>query len=230
MIKFCSSFRRQRGFTLLEIIVGLAISSMILVSLNLVMGAISRGMDQTAESLGRQSSLASALDVFSADIARIEPLRETPDARSPYLFEGSRDRMVYPLAERPGNNEAGLYLVRLTVRDTEDGTQLVRERQPFGVGASDFAVGDWLDEVVLASGDMNFAFAYRAPGAGLEGWLEAWGPTERMPEQIRITVTDRATGRLRIPVFVQPLRIDAEIRCAAPDAKGCGQRAEKTEQ
>jgi hypothetical protein len=42
-----------------------------------------------------------------------------------------------------------------------------------------------------------------------------------MPEQIRLTIEDSVTGRLRAPVIVQSLLVDAEVECAAVPA-GCG--------
>jgi hypothetical protein len=43
-----------------------------------------------------------------------------------------------------------------------------------------------------------------------------------MPEQIRLTVTNRETGRLRVPGFVQSLAIDSEVDCAGNLEARCG--------
>ncbi len=74
--------------------------------------------------------------------------------------------------------------------------------------------------VVLLSGDFEMAFAYRAQRSGARGWSDAWSAAEAMPEQVRLTIGDRRTGRLRIPVLVQALQVDAEVDCAGP-ARGC---------
>jgi hypothetical protein len=42
-----------------------------------------------------------------------------------------------------------------------------------------------------------------------------------MPEQVRLTIGEPGTDRVRIPVMVQSLRIDTEVDCASP-AAGCG--------
>ena len=49
-------------------------------------------------------------------------------------------------------------------------------------------------------------------------WSESWAAADAMPEQIRLTIADSATGRLRIPVIVQSLLVDAEVECAAAPA------------
>lgn len=50
-----------------------------------------------------------------------------------------------------------------------------------------------------------------------------------MPEQVRLTIGDSATGRLRAPVIVQSLLIEAEIECTAAGAECNGPQAEQNQ-
>jgi hypothetical protein len=74
----------------------------------------------------------------------------------------------------------------------------------------------WKDAVVLLEGPFDIAFSYRAPRSGDRNWRESWPGEGPMPEQLGLTVADRATGRLRLPFIVQSLQVDAEVECAAP--------------
>ena len=56
--------------------------------------------------------------------------------------------------------------------------------------------------------------------SGARGWSDGWSAAEAMPEQVRLTIGDRRTGRLRIPVLVQALQVDTEVDCAGP-GRGC---------
>jgi prepilin-type N-terminal cleavage/methylation domain-containing protein len=206
----------QRGFTLVEVLAALAIASLILVSLNLASASVRQGVDRTRESLGNQAQLSAALGLFRRDVSGIVKLRLEDGS---YLFEGAATELTYPVSERRGASSGGLYLVRLRVLETEAGAQLVRDRAPLLPGQKP-AASSWSDEVVLLEGPFDVSFAFRAPRSGERNWEESWSATKAMPEQIRLTITDRATGRLRIPVAVQPLLIDAEIQCAA--AEDCG--------
>jgi len=57
---------RESGFTLIEVLAALALASLVLVSLNLAMSAIERGVSKTQASLGRQSALGAAADISGA--------------------------------------------------------------------------------------------------------------------------------------------------------------------
>lgn len=211
----------QQGFTLIEIIVGLVISSMILVSLNLVMGAVNRGFDATSQAIGRQVELTRAFQILSGDISRIERYRATVDGAGQYQFEGTPAEMVFPLVERPGNNVAGTYWVKVLVRSGASGTELVRSRKPLVIGATSPDSSGWSDDVVLVRAPVGIEFAYRAPRTGIRNWSSSWHGGAQLPEQIRVVVVDTATGRLRVPHFVQYLKLDADPACDGSKGVGC---------
>ena len=72
--------------------------------------------------------------------------------------------------------------------------------------------------MVLLEGPFDIAFAYRAQRSGARAWADGWSGAEAMPEQVRLTIADTGTDRLRIPVLVQSLQVDAEVDCASPAA------------
>ena len=111
----------ESGFTLLEILVGLTISSLIMVSLSLALGGINKGFDTTTAVIERQAAIANGLHVAAQDIARIERAVDKLEAPVRFLFAGNPGNMIFVLAERPGNNPEGLYWVRYRVRDAERG-------------------------------------------------------------------------------------------------------------
>lgn len=216
---------REAGFTLIEVLAALALASLVLVSLNLAMSAIERGVSKTQASLGRQSALTAATDIFAADVARIAKIRRGEKEGDGYLFEGSARQMIYPLAEREGLTTGGLYLVRLRVRQEKGIYRLIRDRAPLAAGETPDTDAKWQDAVVLLEGPYDIAFAYRAQRSGARAWTESWSGAEAMPEQVRLTIGEPGTDRVRIPVLVQSLRIDTEVDCAS--AAGCGGEEQK---
>lgn len=215
--------RREAGFTLIEVLAALVLSSLVLVSLNMAMSAVGKGTDHTRRSLGEQSELGAALDIFSRDVGRIAKIRRPakPGDFAGYVFDGRSDAIVYPLREEEGLTAPGLYLVRLSVRQKDGRSTLLRERTPLPAG-DDATLPQWGDPVELLSGPYDIAFAYRAQRTGQREWNGSWQATETMPEQIRLTVTNRETGRLRVPGFVQALAIDSEVDCAGNLELRCG--------
>jgi prepilin-type N-terminal cleavage/methylation domain-containing protein len=221
MSRVISPHGADSGFTLLEILVGLVISSLIMVGLSLAMKTINMGFDQATVSIGRQGTIATGLYIAAGDISRIERVFDNPEQPGQFLFAGSRGEAVYILAERPGNNRAGLYWVRLLVRKTGDGAELVRMRAPYRQGQQDFAAIEWRDEVVLLRGGLAIELSYRAPRSGLRDWANSWLARNMLPGEIKIEIGDVGTGRLRVPVFVQTLKIGAEADCVAAGTPGC---------
>ena len=214
---------REAGFTLIEVLAGLVLASLILVSLNMAMSAVGKGTDRTRRSLGEQSEIGAAVDIFASDVARIAKIRRTaaPGQFAGYVFDGNADAIVYPLREQQALAAPGLYLVRLSVTDRDGQSTLLRERAPLPANSDD-ALPQWRDPVVLLSGPYDISFAYRAQRSGERAWNDSWKAADAMPEQVRLTVTNRATGRLRVPGFVQSLAVDSEVDCAGNHEARCG--------
>lgn len=211
----------EAGFTLLEILVGLLISAMVLVAASLAMKTINLSYDRTTATLGRESQLASGLEIAAGDISRIERAFDKPGKPEQFIFSGGSKEMIYPLFERPGNNAGGIYWVRLQVRPTGAGEDLVRQRAPMLLGDNAAEAVKWVDDVTLLHGDFTIAFAYRSTRAGLREWAERWQANNMLPDQVKIEVTDLATRRLRVPVLVTTLKNDAEANCGDPGNAGC---------
>ncbi len=212
---------QENGFTLLEILIGLTVSALILVGLNQSMLIINRGFDQATTSLGRQSAIASALHIFSGDIARIQRRVDNPGNPLVFLFRGSGDEIIYLLDERPGNIAGGLFWIRLYAQGTPVGMELIRARKPFNGEKIVPQQVDWQDETTLMRVDASITFFFRATRSGNRDWQTAWSSSNQMPDQIRLDITDTKTGRLRVPSFVQTLKNSAEAQCAVPAAPGC---------
>jgi prepilin-type N-terminal cleavage/methylation domain-containing protein len=211
----------EAGFTLLEILVGLLISSLIMVGLSLAVKTINTGFDSATRLIARTGTLTTGLHIVAGDISRIQRVFDNPEEPRRFLFTGERNEAVYILAERPGNNRHGLYWVRLLVRKTSDGQELVRMRAPYVSGAQDIAATEWTDEVALVQGGVGIGISYRAPHAGIRSWANSWRARNMLPGQIRIEITDLRTGRLRVPTFVQTLEIAAEADCVVVKTPGC---------
>jgi prepilin-type N-terminal cleavage/methylation domain-containing protein len=205
----------EAGFTLVEILVGLLISSLIMVGLGLATKTINMGVEQTTASIRRDTAISAGLYIAGGDIARVERVFDDPAKPAQFLFSGKPGEVIFILTERPENNHAGAYWIRFQVRGAPGGEELVRERAPYNPLNTDPRTLRWADAVVLMRGDIAIEFSYRAPRTGLREWQGTWEAHTVLPGEIKIEIVDQGTGRLRVPTFVQTLRIGAESMCAA---------------
>jgi hypothetical protein len=172
-------------------------------------------------SIGRQSSIASGLYIVSGDITHIQRRVDNSENPRAFLFSGTANEIMYLLEERPESSEGGIYWIRLHTRNTPNGQELVRARRFFDRQNTRPPSGEWPDETTLMRVDAEITFAYRATRSGNRNWQTDWSSPNQMPDQIRIDITDKKTGRHRVPPFVQSLKQSAEADCAVPTAPAC---------
>jgi prepilin-type N-terminal cleavage/methylation domain-containing protein len=211
----------ERGFTLVELLVGLLLAAMILTGLTAATHTISRGWHSGTNAALRHDMFDRGLDVIAGDLARIERIIAPGAGPDSYLFGGSETEMTYMLVDRPYPTTARPYFIRLIARKGGWREQLVRERAAHAGGAFDLGQAVWGDQAVLLEGDYAFRFAYRTAHEGQVLWSDAWAWPSKLPEQVRLEVLDGRTGRLAIPPVVFALRIQAEAVCVNPAAEGC---------
>ena len=211
----------EDGFTLLEILVGLAISALIMVGLSAAMRSVDLGWKQTTAAGERQNMLATGLRIVAGDLARVERIYDDPGAPMRFLFVGGGREAVFPIVERDGHNQQGLYWVRLYQREARDGVELVRARSGFVPGRQDLAAIAWRDEVVLIHGPFDISLSYLSPVPGAASWSSGWPLQNRLPRQVRVDISSVGGKSMTLPPFIVALRNSAELACLAEDASLC---------
>ena len=217
----CPDRPGESGFTLLEIMVGLLVSVLIMAGLTVAMKSMNTGWGSTVAALGKEDSFANGFHIVAGDISRIERITDKVENAERFVFRGSPLETVFLLSERPASNQMGLHWIRLFVRSDDRGTELVRMRAPYESRLQDLDAIQWQDPVVLLEGKFAISFSYRAPRGGVEEWTGSWNIPSRMPEQMRILVSDPDSGELLMPEFVQTLDNGAEVDCIDPKSTGC---------
>lgn len=212
---------RDDGFTLLEILIGLAISALVMVGLSSAMHSVNLSWNQSTVRGERQAMLASGLRIAQGDLAHVERVFDDPAKPARFLFLGDDREIIFPLVERDGHNDHGLFWVHLFLRKSRDGIEFVRARAPFEPGPQDVAGLQWRDEVVLVHGPFDISFSYLA-GGDAQMWDTAWPLQNRLPRQVRIDIASASGSMpLKLPPAITALGIGAELRCVAEDKGLC---------
>lgn len=192
--------RRARGMTLVEVIVSMAILSMVVV----VLGASVRGMGASAERVDRQIDESDQMRVVSAFLRELMTRaafeRATATGQPQYTAAPGQFAWVGSMPPRLGA-PAGRHFFRLAVEPLEGAAPaLVLRFAPWQEGAA----ADWAkaDSRVIVPDVAQFEFAYG--GAGLEqGWAGEWTRRDALPPRLKLTL---GTATQAWPPLVLPIR------------------------
>lgn len=222
----------EAGFTLLEVLLATLLMTVILAALATVTAQWLPNWNRGIARVQRAERLATGLDRIIADLQVAEQITVNGDAKVP-LFDGAELSVTFLRTALGPSVRPGLEFVRLIEKADAQGLALVRERAPFQPMPTDGQIR-FADQVVLIRAPFRVSFAY----AGADGqWQPTWRGQAQLPDRVRITVRDGASGQvLAVSAAVVP-RITAPAECArAKNPSACvtartrPQQAEKEEQ
>lgn len=192
----------QRGLTLVEVVVALAVLSLILLAL----GASLRGLSSSAQRIDERVDALDEMRVAAAfmreSVDRLSPMRLAgPEPR--LAFAGEPQSMTWVALFPVRFGAAGRHAFRLALEPTDSGAQsLVLRYVPWSDDAGAFPDWGQAEHRVIAHAVTDLRIAYGGQGL-VEGWQEAWPPGPRLPARVRIEL---ATAAGEWPALVLPLR------------------------
>jgi hypothetical protein len=220
---------RRSGFTLIEALAMLAITSVIMVGMTALIHDVARNFDRGTRGATEGERLLLAVERLAKDFGSARFVvwnskngptvaftadTASDDGSAKIVFVGSAAVMSGPQADE---------VVTLTIERDDSVTRLVRRSAPWTgsrMHAEDVIPGD---PVVLIDGkvDIAFLFARIGPNGALE-WSESWTDATALPRFVRLLVRDRASGRDVLGESDFVVRADAPAACGRPDANpGC---------
>jgi general secretion pathway protein J len=187
----CRGRAGEAGFTLIEVLMATLLMTVILAALATVTSQWLPNWNRGMARVQRAERLSMGLDRIVADLAVAEMMPANGDAKAP-LFEGSELAVTFLRTAVGPNARPGLEIIRFVEKADNQGLALVRERAPFAPMPSDAQIR-FVDQVVLIRLPFRVTFSY----AGADHvWQPDWRGRMELPDMVRVTVRDSATGEV----------------------------------
>jgi general secretion pathway protein J len=206
---------RSRGFTLIEVVLALALLATIMVLLYSGLSFALRSWDAGDANGRRVADQRLGENFLRREMTEMFPMRWKDATVVKFAFEGEEDHVRFVSARPPGIQQSGLALVSLEMQEVEGSRarNLVMRRAMPNDEAVDFGPLQRAEPAILMTNLESVAFAY----FGAENdfaepkWTESWSFAGSVPQLIRVRVKT-ADGRA-VPDFVIRVMLGPEAGC-----------------
>lgn len=192
-----------RGFTLLELLIGMTLLGFILALLFGGFRLATSTWDATETRVERTNDQQLARALVRRLLQQMQPLRWKQAVNQPLAFVGERRvlRAVAPLTGQAG--ASGLRSIELSQESGEPSPtgkgalRLVLRHVALRYDAEDFAAGLHEAKSSVVLGDLeSVEFSYFGPAREGEPprWQDAWANQEQLPQLVRLRLGSRDTG------------------------------------
>jgi general secretion pathway protein J len=207
----------EAGFTLIEVLMATLLMTVILAALATVTAQWLPNWNRGMARVQRAERLSIGLERALADLSVAEMIPMNGDNKKP-LFEGSELSVTIVRTAVGPNTRPGLEIIRLIEKADDRGLALVRERASFTPMPSDAQIR-FSDQVVLIRAPFRVTFSYAGPD---QVWQSNWRDQMQLPNMIRVTVRDSATGQVLNVSSAAIVHVNAPAECArASNVTGC---------
>lgn len=205
--------KTQKGFTLLELLIGMVLLGLLL---TLLFGGLrlgTRSWDSGDKRADDSAQLRAIQGFMRRELSQVFSLRWKNEADTRLAFVGAPDTLefVAPLPVQVGGG--GLYLLGLELEKGEEGQRLIMKRVLSNPAAKDFTGLEQGEKSVLADHIEKMTISYfgAATPESEPGWQEKWDDPQRLPLLVRIQVK-LSDGR-DWPDLAVPLVVGGDKAC-----------------
>ena len=208
----------RRGFTLVEVLAGLALSLTAVALLTVAVGVVSGAWGRGGASAERGDSIGRAGSRFTDDVESMVPWRYAVGDRGAIVFDGEKGAVVFAAVAATGSYGAPrLRFVSYRFIAGAHGFDI--ERRVALLGNSPQKLDpDWTETITVLAGVDAPELAFADPTATGTVWRDAWPAGPTLPAAIRLSFS--LAGR---PVVVEaPVYADPQRDCLLPVSRlGC---------
>ena len=218
---------RHRGFTLVELLVGLTLLAVMALVLYSAFWLGMRSWSAAAAHYEETEEIRLAVAFLRGYVSKAYPLLRREETEQRLQFEGDEHRLRFVTDMAPHLGIAGLYTVVVELVESAGERELIATRsllypdlEPSGTEAAQFT-----QRAVLARrlGEARFAY-FGTPATGdssqsddSDQWQDQWSDAQRLPKLVSLEVTPKVGAPW--PRLVLRLHVDGIRRDAAAPAR-----------
>ena len=207
--------RSQRGFTLIELVVAMALLGTMMVLMYSGLTFSLRGWDAGAANGQRIADRRIGENFLRRELSEIFPMRWKDPMVLRLAFEGETQRVRF-VSSRPADvTGGGLSLVGIEVEagaDSRDRSLVMRRAMPDD-DAKDFGPLDGAKGTVILAGVDSVAFSYFGSENDFTDpkWSDTWTYAGRVPQMVRMRI--RTTEGTVLPEMLVRVNLGEEAGC-----------------
>jgi general secretion pathway protein J len=207
--------RSQRGFTLIELVVAMALLGVMMVLMYSGLTFSLKGWDAGAANGERTADRRIGENFLRRELSELFPMRWKDPMVLRLAFEGEAERLRF-VSSRPADvTGGGLSLVGLAVEAASGGRarNLVMRRAMPDDAATDFGPLDHGGTTVILAGVDSVAFSYFGSETDFNDpkWTDSWTFPGRVPQMVRMRI--RTADGTMLPEMVVRLNLGEEAGC-----------------
>lgn len=211
------------GFTLIEIVVVMALLSLVMLALGASLRSFASTEARVDQRLERAHEFRAVVRFVQSVTERMSSDKRTKGVAvgaSPYWFAGEPQSMSWIGIMPARFGAGGRYFFRLAMEPTDQGEALVLRFAPW-LPEADFP--DWaqIESRVLVPSVQAVQFRYLDARSPALTWLESWTPIDHLPSKLSLSVED---GQSEWPELVVSMRDLALSRGTTGGFAGIGGR------
>jgi general secretion pathway protein J len=205
-----ASHTKASGFTLVEVLVALALMSLIGTILLASLQIASHTWQHVTREAAGVNEISRAQQFLRQRLATIYPANSASDAHLPTLV-GVGDALEFTSLTN-GNSGKESLRYQVSLSGAEPGVIEVRYRRDRG-GLSGATDQDWSSETLVDHVSALSVLYWRRVGKSNGEWVDHWSDRETLPRLIRVDIRLAPNDARRWPpLYVEP-RLDASASC-----------------
>jgi prepilin-type N-terminal cleavage/methylation domain-containing protein len=218
LIGRAASRKRQGAFTLIELVVALALIGLLSAALFDALRFAQRSYQKVVRSGDLSWEVFATQRLIRSIVESAYPQQAASVGTTPFGLEGRTDRLEVIATAPLAAGGAGLYRYEIGLREGEPGRKdiVVRWRPDYVRGASSSAP-EWVGEEILLEGidRLEWEFFEMAGDAGgtAPTWRSQWLDRRALPHLVRLSVTFPRGDARRWPALVIAPRITDDANC-----------------